>query len=51
MSDPPSRQSRNGENARERSARSFGEWLRSILGLRGEATFRESLEELIEEHE
>ena len=51
MSDPPSRHDRNGENARERPARSLGEWLRSVLGLRGEATFRESLEELIEEHE
>ncbi len=51
MSDPPSRQSRNDENARERPARSLSEWLRSVLGLRGEATFRESLEELIEEHE
>ena len=51
MSDPPSRPNRNGENARERPARSFGEWLRSVLGMRGEATFRESLEELIEEDE
>ena len=51
MSDPPSRQSRNGDAARERPARSLGEWLVSLFGPRGEATFRESLEELIEEHE